>query len=153
MQPTKQIPFSSTCKKSYQPKWSSCVFLRHVSQQVGQQSWLPQHAHSRPPVVTLQHRGVLHRTRTGWNINPVQTQPHIDTHQDVCMYLVEGRQVVSSLDEKRLVDSGVIDVVSGCSRQTQEHIQRSQLLGQLQCTKIHRAQLGPLHELELKPCC
>lgn len=48
------------------------------------------------------------------------------------VYLVERRQVVSGLDEEGLVDSGMVHVVGGCCHQTQEHIQRAQLLCQLQ---------------------
>lgn len=48
------------------------------------------------------------------------------------VYLIERCQVVSGLDEEGLVDSGMVHVVGGCCHQTQEHIQRAELLCQLQ---------------------
>lgn len=63
---------------------------------------------------------------------------HSNTHTDTCqytrVYLVEGRQVVSGLDEEGLVDSGMVHIVGGCRHQTKEDIQRTQLLHQLQHT-------------------
>lgn len=56
------------------------------------------------------------------------TRTHVSTHT----YLVEGCQVVSGLNQKGLVDPRMVHIVGGCCHQTQEHIQRTQLLRQLQ---------------------
>lgn len=50
------------------------------------------------------------------------------------VYLVEGGQVVSGLDEEGLVDSGMVHVVGRCRHQTQKHVQWTQLLRQLERT-------------------
>lgn len=71
---------------------------------------------------------------TGWILQHVNL--HTDTCQHPRMYLVEGCQVVSGLDEEGLVDPRVVHVVGGCCHQTQEHVQRTQLLCQLQQTNL-----------------
>lgn len=53
-------------------------------------------------------------------------------------YLVERCQVMPGLDEKGLVDSRMVHVMGGSCHQTQEYIQRTQLLCQLQHTNIHK---------------
>lgn len=68
---------------------------------------------------------------TGWTLNLL----HILTFTLTRVYLVEGGQVVSGLDEEGLVDSGMVHVVGGCCHETKEHVQRTQLLCQLQHTK------------------
>lgn len=75
-----------------------------------------------------------HSVSAPLTLNTPQVNPDADTHPPACVYLVEGCQVVSGFNEKRLVDSRVIHVMSCCCHQTQEHIQRSQLLRQLQNT-------------------
>lgn len=57
-------------------------------------------------------------------------------------YLVERSQVVPGLDEEGLVDPWVVHVVSCCSHEAQEHVQRAQLLCQLQDTYSEETSLG-----------
>lgn len=60
------------------------------------------------------------------------------------VYLVEGCQVVSGLNEERLVDPRMVHVVSSCRHQTQEHVQRTQLLCQLQQHEtVHKTNVVP----------
>ena len=64
-------------------------------------------------------------TTSAWNINL--------THIQV-LYLVERSQVVPGLDEEGLVDPWVVHIMSCCSHEAQEDVQRAQLLCQLQNT-------------------
>jgi len=68
-------------------------------------------------------------------LNLQHVHPRADTHQHVCVYLVEGGQVVSGLDEEGLVDPRMVHVMGRRCHQAQEHVQGSQLLRQLQHTK------------------
>lgn len=66
--------------------------------------------------------------------------------QHMCLcYLIEGCQVVSGLDEERLVDPGVVYVVGSCCHQSQEHLLRAQVLCQLQYTNGGRFALIAQH--------
>ncbi len=60
--------------------------------------------------------------------------PPTNTQQHTRVYLVEGCQVVSGFDEEGLVDPRMVHIVSSCCHQPQEHVQRTQLLCQLQHT-------------------
>lgn len=71
---------------------------------------------------------------TGWTLIKHRSTPHTDTCHG-CMYLVEGCQVVSGLDEEGLIDPRMVHIVGGRCHQTQEHVQRTQLLCQLQRVK------------------
>lgn len=57
-------------------------------------------------------------------------------------YLVERSQVVPGLDEEGLVDPWVVHIMSRCSHEAQEHVQRAQLLRQLQNTHSEETSLG-----------
>lgn len=62
------------------------------------------------------------------------TRTHVSTHT----YLVEGCQVVSGLYQEGLVDPRMVHIVGGGCHQTQEHIQRTQLLCQLQHAQVEK---------------
>lgn len=86
--------------------------------------------------MALQHRRVLKDTgphSRGWSGSSIRTENK--THPlTQAVYLVERSQVVPGLDEEGLVDPGVVHVVSRRSHEAQEHVQRAQLLRQLQNT-------------------
>lgn len=116
-----------------------CAHSRHVGWQVWQQPRLAQHAHGGPPVVALQHGGVLHQ------IHQVQSPhaQHLVSRTSLFTiwrlglptslpYLVEGGQVVLGLDEEGLVDARVVYVMGGGRHQAQKDVQRTELLRQLQ---------------------
>lgn len=67
-------------------------------------------------------------------------------------YLVKRSQMVSGFDEKGLVDPWMVHVMSRCSYQTQEHVQRSQLICQLQNTnmELRTGEIFTPHILTLK---
>lgn len=55
-------------------------------------------------------------------------------HLNQEVYLAERSQVVPGLDEEGLVDPWVVHIMGCCSHESQEHVQRAQLLCQLQNT-------------------
>lgn len=57
-------------------------------------------------------------------------------HPQSGVYLVEGCQVVSGLDEEGLVDSRMVHVMGSCCHQTQKYVQRTQVLCQLQHSNV-----------------
>lgn len=73
----------------------------------------------------------------------VRVQPKRKIHLSTCAFhLVERSQVVPGLDEEGLVDPWVVHVVSCRSHEAQEHVQRAQLLRQLQHTYSEETSLG-----------
>lgn len=68
-----------------------------------------------------------------------ETQIHLSNR---VFHLVERSQVVPGLDEEGLVDPWVVHVVSCRSHEAQEHVQRAQLLCQLQNTHSEQTSLG-----------